>query len=135
MAVLDRVYCSTSFQKAFVVGNQKLSGFIETRSTSCAGPIFLMHLFYMYFKGFGKHFIFSVLLQEGGQCVVQSFLDATYFLCGDIKIHGLNSTPKEIQNAFTEAGYVIQRWESLTLDQECVFTDGRMLFSVVAKKV
>ena len=67
--------------------------------------------------------------------MIVNFLDETYYQVGAKKFQALSLTSEELQRAFKDSGFVIERLKMCTYDPVSdVIDDGTTIYSVVAKK-
>ena len=61
-------------------------------------------------------------------------IDESYYSVGDLRFKTLSTTPQEIQRAYVESGYVIEKWDTLSLYTDTTTCDASTLYVIVAKK-
>ena len=66
--------------------------------------------------------------------MVCDLVDQSFFQCGNVKFHKLSSTTEELQNAYKQSGFVIQKWDSYKFEPKLCYSDGSTIYSVVARK-
>ena len=75
-----------------------------------------------------------MLLKPGGHLVVVNFLDEKYYKIGANKFQALSLTSEELQTAFKDSGFIIERLTMWTYCPMSVVNDGTTIYSMVAKK-
>ena len=70
----------------------------------------------------------------GGCLVVCDTVDNSFFICGKFKFLSFSSTTEELQNAYEAAGFIIEKWNSYSLDVMYPNQETSTVYFAVARK-
>ena len=62
-------------------------------------------------------------------------LDQSFYTVGDMKFKTFSSTQEELQQTYKDAGFVIEKWDTVSIRLNKDMSDSNTAFCLLAKKI